>query len=324
MTLPYLLRLLCLCFAFFFLLNAACALLVRMFSTSGLRFVATGRAASAANFLLALRLFPFALATLFVVSLCLPSYLRLEPVATAEHVGATSLLFGGLGFLCWGLALARAIRALLLSALHHWRLSRLAEQIFLPEHGCTAVVLDSSLPVLALSGAVRSRLLISRSLLEALSAEELGAALVHENAHRISRDNLKRLLVLLAPDPFPLVNPLRGMEGAWSQLAEWAADDRAVAGSSQRALSLASALLRVARHGAAPNLPYLSTSLLGGDSDLRVRVDRLLQQDLAIPVANTGLYVRVFALFSALPFIAVLVLPATLSFVHEMQELLLR
>ncbi|HJX96969.1 MAG TPA: hypothetical protein VJ324_15190, partial [Candidatus Acidoferrum sp.] len=83
MILPYLLRLSCLCFASFFVLNAAAGLIVRISSRSAIRFAESRTPGTAARFLIALRMLPFALATLFVVGLCVPSYLWLEPSATA-------------------------------------------------------------------------------------------------------------------------------------------------------------------------------------------------------------------------------------------------
>ena len=73
MILPYLLRLLCLCFASFFVLNLAAGLLVRIASKSAIRFVASRTPSAAARLLLALRIFPLTLATLFVLLLCVPS-----------------------------------------------------------------------------------------------------------------------------------------------------------------------------------------------------------------------------------------------------------
>lgn len=325
MTLPYSLRLLCLCFSFFFLLNAACGMLVWTLRKSVLRFAAAQRAAAAADFLLALRLLPAALATSFVLVLCVPSYVRLEPAATAERVGFACLLLGGLGLLTWCLGLLRAARALLASMLHRRRISQRADEIFLSGHRCSAFVLDTRQPVLALAGVVRPCLLVSRSLLQTLSPEELDAALIHETAHRASRDNFRRLLLLLAPETFPFFNPLRATEQAWSRFAEWAADDRAAAGSAQRAVSLASALLRVARLGAAPALPYLSTSLLASDRDLQSRVDRLLQTNPARAESSAGrLRLRAIGLLSGLFVGSALFAVPLLSAVHELQELLLR
>jgi Zn-dependent protease with chaperone function len=324
MTLSYLLRLLCLCLSSFFLLNVVSGLLLRSFSGKLIRLAQSGHAAPAARFLLALRLFPAMLSAIFVFAFCLPSYFRLEPRGTAEHVGLPCVVLALLGLLTCCLSFFRSTRAIFASALHSRRCARAGLETRLHESSSSILVVDTDRPLLALSGLIRPRLLVSTSLLGRLSSEELEAAFSHEQAHRVSRDNLKRLLILLAPDTFPFLNALRVVEQSWSTFTEWAADDRVVGGSSLRALSLASALVRVAQLGAAPALPTLSTSLLASDRDLRARVDRLLQQaphsqtrSRAYPLLRlTG-----FVLLAALG--ASLCAPATLHFVHELQELLL-
>jgi beta-lactamase regulating signal transducer with metallopeptidase domain len=158
-----------------------------------------------------------------------------------------------------------------------------------------------------------------------LSAEELDAALSHEMAHRTSRDNAKRFLLLLAPDIFPFVRLFQSLDRSWSRFAEWAADDQATSGDPRRALSLAAALVRVARMGSSPTLPYLSTSLLACDRDLSARVDRLLH---AMPIphaaskpAHHRLRTAGFLLAGCL--VGLLLVPSALSSVHELLELLL-
>ena len=122
------------------------------------------------------------------------------------------------------------------------------------------------------------------------SPEQRDAALSHERAHCNSGDNLKRFLILLAPDAVPMWGTFHGLERAWSKFTEWAADDEASAGDPQRALSLASALVRVAKMGSKPRLNYLSCSLVGGDRELSERVDRLLrpQPKPGKPVQGSG------------------------------------
>jgi Zn-dependent protease with chaperone function len=332
MILPYLLRLLCLCFASFFVLNAAAGFFVRISSKSAIRFAESRSPNAAARFLLILRLLPFALATLFVLALCVPSYLWLEPGATAERVGATCAILGILGAATWSVSIARTIRSLRASMRYSWLCRSVGHESRQPAGPSSVfviepvVVLQEEAPILALSGLLRPRLLISRSVLRALSAEELDAALAHEHAHRTSRDNVKRLLILLAPDMFPFVRSLRLLEHSWSKFAEWAADDQASAGDSRRALSLAAALVQVARMGSAPHLPLLSTSLLACDRDLSARVDRLLH-----PTPIAGVHSKLgyrplrIAGFLLAGCLAVLLLaPSTLSSVHELLELLLR
>jgi beta-lactamase regulating signal transducer with metallopeptidase domain len=325
MILPYSFRLLCLCFASFFVLNAAAALLVRFSASFAMRFAESRASGAAAHFLLALRILPFALAVLFVLALCVPSYLWLEPAATSEAVGLACVLLGLLGFLTCCLSIVRTSHSLFASMRHN-RFCRLAgQETRLPGESFPVVLVENEAPLLALSGVLRPRLLVSRGILQSLSADELDAALRHERAHRTSLDNAKRLLILLAPDVLPFFTPLRSLDRAWSRFAEWAADDRAAAGDSNRAVSLAAALVRVARMGSGPRLPALSTSLLACDRDLSARVNRLLQgvPNAPAPAKPAHHRMRMAAFLLAGVLATLLVAPFALSSVHELLELLL-
>jgi len=329
MILPYFLRLLCLCFASFFVLNASAGLLVCIASKSAFRFADSRTPSAAAGFLLVLRVLPLIIASFFVLGLCVPSYFSFEPALTAEHVSILCLVLGLLGALTWFLSIARIAHSLFASVRHN-RLCQLASQeMRLSGRSSALLVVENETPLLALSGLLRPRLLVSRGVLRVLSAEELDAALSHEDAHRSSRDNAKRLLLLLAPDIFPFVRTHHALERGWSKFAEWAADDQAAAGDSRRALSLAAALVRVARLGSSPRLPYLSTSLLAGDRDLSARVDRLLQASPAAQATHAR-PPHPRPLFRAAGFLFVggltllLFTPPALSFVHELLEHLLR
>jgi hypothetical protein len=325
MILPYLLRLLCLCFASFFALNLAASLLVRILSKSALRFAESIAPRVAARFLLALRLLPFALAVLFVVGLCVPSYLWLEPAATAERVGVFCVALGFLGAATWFISIARTAVSLIASFRHLLLCRSAGQETLIAWKSSLVLLVEVETPLLALSGLLRPRLLISQSVLRNLSAEELDAALSHELAHRASGDNAKRFLLLLAPDILPFVRPLQSLEHCWSRFAEWSADDQATSGDPRRALSLAAALVRVARMGSSPPLPYLSTSLLACDRDLSARVDRLLH---AMPFARAAsepahrrLPTAGFLVAGCLA--ALLLAPSALSSVHELLELLI-
>jgi hypothetical protein len=325
MILPYLLRLLCLCFTSFFLLNAACSALVLACAKSAVRFAETKTARAAAGLLFLLRLLPLALAVLFVVCLCVPSYLWLEPSATAEQVGPLCLFFGSLGCAAWLVSLARAARALAHSYLRTRRWARTGPEARIPGEPASLIVVEDQLPILAMSGLLRPRVVVSRGILSALSLEELEAAFSHEQAHRVSRDNFKRFLLLLAPDVLPFFRPLSTLDTNWCRFVEWAADDFAARGNSLRAVSLASALVRVARLGAAPRLPELSTSLLACNRDLSVRVARLLVVDAVSPVRapqSPSLLRRPFY-FIAAGLAFGLLSPIILSSVHQLLERLL-
>jgi Zn-dependent protease with chaperone function len=322
----YLLRLLCLCFASFFALNSVAGLLIAFASRAAVRMAESKRARSAARLLLALRLLPCAVGIGAVIALCVPSYLWFEPQASSERIGWACLILALLGAASWFLAFARATRALTFSARFNRAWRRAGCETGLHGESAKAVVVEKGAPLLALAGVFRPRLLVSEAVLHSLSTEELELALQHENAHRISRDNLKRLFLLLAPAPIPMLRGLSSIEGSWAKFSEWAADDEAVRGDSQRALSLAAALLRVARMGAAPQLSFLHTSLCADNHDLSARVERLLcMQPLPAKPKSSA---RVLAIGSGLGVFAcagvLLAWPATLSLVHRLLELFLR
>jgi Zn-dependent protease with chaperone function len=323
---PYLFRLLSLSLASFFLLNAALSLLVRVFSQSALRFADRRTPSAAARLLLTLRLLPFVLATLFVLVLCVPSYLWLEPAVAAERIGVACVVLAFLGAATWCLSLTRAAQAVVASIRHNQLAAAAGKTTQLLGNPSEVVVVEQEAPLLAMSGLLRPRLLISRNLLNSLSPEALAAALSHEHAHRTSRDNGKRFLILLAPDIFPFIRPLKVLERNWSKFTEWAADDQAAAGDPFRALSLAAALVRVARMGSAPRLPYLATSLLACDRDLAARVDRLLHPS-PLPRSHTSparFPLRTASLLFASSLALLLLLaPPTLAVVHQLLELFL-
>ena len=322
----YLLRLVCLCLASCFLVNAAASLVTAIASRASIRIAETMRPRSAARFLFALRVFPFALGAVAVLGLCVPSYLWLEPQAASERIGVACLILAILGAISWSGSLLRVARALVASARCHraWQLSGC--ETLLPGESAKTVIVAKDVPLLALVGVFHPRLIVSEAVLRSLSPEQLALALQHENSHRVSRDNLKRLFLLLAPAPIPFLRGFSSFERHWAKFSEWAADDEAVQGNSHRALSLASALLCLARLGAPPRLTFLHTALLAADHDLSARVDRLL----VVKPLRAGEFssARSLSIGSGLALATcvalLLALPATLPSVHRLLELFLR
>jgi hypothetical protein len=218
------------------------------------------------------RLLPAAGAAFVVVAVCLPSYLWLEPEAPTERVGFGCLAVALLGTAMWGISIARGLRAAAGSRRFLRRCRRTGSPARLPgdpaDTWLDAWIVDGAAPLLALGGIVRPRLVISREVVSALPAEQLAAALRHERAHWTARDNLKRLCILLTPGILPFSGSSRTLERGWRKFAEWAADDRAAAGSARRSFALAAALVRVAR----------MTADVGDTDQLAARVDRLLRE----------------------------------------------
>jgi Zn-dependent protease with chaperone function len=326
MIVPYVPRLLCLCLASFFLVNCVFGLVVSVASRAAVRFGETMGPREATRLLFALRVLPLAFGVVVILGLCVPSYLWLEPEGIPERAGLVCITLACLGAASWFLSFTRAARATAVSIYSYRCWQQAGREARLPGEASKAVIVARDAPLLALAGLLRPQLVISDGVLRSLSSEELNAALHHENAHRASRDNLKRLLLLLLPDPIPFFPACSLLEQTWAKFTEWAADDEAAGGDSRRALSLAAALLRVAQMGAGPRLSFLHTSLVADDGDLSARINRLLVLEPACPKSLP--WARFFArgaAFLLTGFLATLTLwPASLSTVHRLLELFLR
>jgi Zn-dependent protease with chaperone function len=314
MILPYTLRLVCLCLASFFLVHLTLALAAQCLAPAALHFAERLRAQAAARLLLALRLGPATGALAAVAGLCVPSYLSLEPEAGKEFVGFTCLAAALFGAAIWTISWARSLRAAVRS--HRYvRRCRPAGSFW---------IADGTAPFLGIAGIVRPKLIISRSVADALDRDQLAAAIQHERAHQNSADNLKRLLLLLAPDALPFVRSSAAVERAWLRYAEWAADDGAVSLDASCSLSLAEALVRVARLGAAAQASPLISHFVAASVDISVRVERLLSPNIDAGKRNPW---RIALAGAAVALIPALVLPmaqpATLRAVHELLERLM-
>lgn len=236
------------------------------------RELVSGRAPAV---LLGLKLLPGAGALFFTFAIFLPAHWRFEPAGADESLGYTLGSFAALG-----------AAALLLAAGRAWRDTRLTRMVERAWEGratgpsrfvdgrLPVYCLPDALPVISLAGVRRPRVFVARAVVESFLPEELDVSLAHELAHRDCRDNLKRVLVACSPDLLPLWASGRGLERHWRAAVEFAADARAVKGSEDRAVSLAAALLKVARlvpaAGAVPGSGFYDGTLLWA------RIDRLL------------------------------------------------
>jgi len=323
MILSYVLRLLCLSLACFFLVNLALGSITSLAASSAIRMAERMSPRRAAWFLLALRLFPAAAAAFAVTAICVPSYLWLEPDAAGEQIGFACLAAAVLGAAICGSSLMRSLRAVTSSRRYLQQCERAGIHTRRPE----VCVVEGTRPFLAMAGIFHPKIVVSSKVVNALPARQLAAALRHERAHGIAHDNLKRLLVLLSPGILPFWDGFAAIERARSRFTEWAADDRAVAGSTRRSLSLAGALVRVARMSSGPQPPILFSPLLADGEDLSARVNRLLRP--AVPMERlprrTPLMVAAGAtLVVSATLAAIIFEPAALSSAHQTLEFLVR
>lgn len=219
------------------------------------------------SFLLALRLAPAILSILFVAGVFLPAHAGLEQNNGDERFGAVIWLLAACGAAMLASSAWRVIRAVRV-----WREWQAAFCHAAERHAGHDIVTIPGLPGVSLAGLFRTTIIIGADVREALTSEELDVAVAHEAAHLRSRDNLKRLAMVAAPDVFRLTPMAAWVEQQWRAAVECAADAHAVGGDSARAVTLASALVKVARLStpAMPS-PVWSTFYEGALIEFRVR-----------------------------------------------------
>ncbi|HXW90620.1 MAG TPA: M56 family metallopeptidase [Terriglobales bacterium] len=224
----------------------------------------------AAGVLFALRMFPLITAGLITAALTVPSFLLLEPRAIDEPVGGVSLALGAcglilglVGILSAAIGLRRASRAVA-----EWtRGARPAESAT----SVPVLTISPASPAMTATGILRPRILLSGAAELQLTDGELQAALNHELAHIRRADNLKKLLMRFAAFP-----GMRGLEAAWLESAEMAADDAAIT-TTRDALDLAAALIKLSRMVPEAATTDLTAALVRGPrSAVHARVERLL------------------------------------------------
>jgi Zn-dependent protease with chaperone function len=104
-----------------------------------------------------------------------------------------------------------------------------------------------------------------------LSEGELRSALKHEAVHVLHRDNLRKLLMRAVAFP-----GMSGLESAWRETAEMAADDAAVDSASE-ALDLAAAVIKLSQLALLQPAVELTTALVHSPAaSVNARVERLV------------------------------------------------
>jgi hypothetical protein len=268
-------------------------LLLSLFVAAAWRGISAASAASApalrARILLMLRLLPAIVSIAFVAGVFLPSFWRLEPRDFDEAFGLTTTSFALIACLVLAGALWRGMSALRESADRSRAWLTHATPMTLAGAPAPVYCLDAPVPAMTLVGVFRSKLLVTQPLIDALTPEELRAAIEHEAGHLGSWDNLKRLAMRATPDALSLLSASRRMEQGWALAAEHAAD-AAAAHDSGTGLALASALVKVARlTPAKPAFGLLASPLVGGEG-IASRVERLMDHPLprrSSPVVRT-------------------------------------
>lgn len=270
--------------AWFLALNIAASLLVWLMAVGLRRGKSVLR--PSAQWLFALRVAPFLISSAFTIGVFLPVHMMYEGREGSEYFGM--LLWSG-ALLAIGLIGGSALRVV--RALRAY--GRLKRTWVGPVGQRHAIVSDCEILGISLAGILRPTIVVGRSVREALTREELDAALAHEVAHRQSWDNVKRFAMFASPDVLRFTRAAGDLEQGWCAEAECLADARAVDGDASRAANLASALIKVARlaTGRTEALlagPLWSTFYEKGLLELRVR--RLVTGPVVAPRSSWLLF----------------------------------
>lgn len=227
-----------------------------------------------ADLLFAMRVFPLISAALITTVFTVPSFLLLEPRRLNEPMSGVPLGLATLGVLLgiWGVAnagmgLRRASRAIAAWTANAKTLQAAA--------AVPVLRISASFPPMTAAGIVRPRVLLSSAAESALTPNELQTALNHEMAHVERRDNLRKLLLRFVTFP-----GMGGLEAAWLEATEMAADDAAVS-NAHEALDLAAALIKVSRLGRVEAPVDLTAALVRRDvrrdaATMNARIERLV------------------------------------------------
>jgi len=266
--------------------------------------------------LLGLRLLPSAGSLLIALTVALPAFLTYEPHREHEAAGplllalaafATACLAHGLWRGWWACAAARSL-------LRHC----LREAQPGVGSGAELHMVDVAEPLVALIGAWRPRIVASESVRAACNPEEFREVLAHEAAHCATRDNLRLLMLVAAPDVIAWTRLGARLTAGWRAAAEREADQRATGADPERRLALASALIKVARlvNRGDVSRPALGMSVAVDDVSGRVR-------GLLAPPARTA-RARLLPLLAACGLLLPLLAVPCHAVLHELLEQLVR
>lgn len=319
-----------LCLSVLFVVTAGTSTLCLLAARSLSRRFENIKPRTAANWLFAIRLLPFFAACVVAFGFVLPAFLKLEPRSTAEGMSlklATLALAGAALIVTLAMRIARSLQATA-QVERDWR--RRSHEMHMTGFRAPLYCVEGAFPFLAVTGLLRPRVYVGRSVVELFSPAEMQAALAHEMAHVRSFDNLKQLLLKSLRWPSAFENLIGGF-ATWVHASEAAADEEAVAAGAM-ALDLSAALVKMGRiaRGYIPTPQILASQFTpyAAASSLPTRIarlERLLEDGPPIvkvrPVGNE----TILALSLAAGILAYAVsINAILPWIHDALELLVR
>ncbi len=297
--------------AFFATVYCPLSLLV-VFVWRGAKHIRQGTAANTANLLFGLRIFPFVVSAVVTVCFTFPSFWLLESKSPDEDTGTFILALCSLLILGAGLFRVLKVQTRTTHAVTQWLMRATTRGADGRMPGLRA---SEGAPPLILVGFWKPKVMISDLATAVLTDDELRVAVRHELGHARSWDNLKRVMV--SSTPFP---GMSGIERAWQETAELAADEAAVA-NRQEALDLAAALIKLSISSQRWPKSLLATGLVSGSCSISLRIRRLLQWRTAGRHAQRSWCWSLLVLFTMFVGIACNY-AATLVLTHRLTELL--
>ncbi|HVF55251.1 MAG TPA: M48 family metalloprotease [Pyrinomonadaceae bacterium] len=273
-----------LAFAALFAVNLLSSLTATAYWLCARRGAHRWSARARARLVFALRFIPLVVSVLVTFTLVVPAYVVHEPPASGEvpsiKLAVVALLSAcGICFSAW-----RAVAS--------WRATRRLTSLWMRQ-GVPVGVAGNSIPayriahpfpLVAVVGAFKPRLFIANQVFETLDEDEIAAAVAHETAHVAAHDNLKRTLLNFCRDVMLTIPCARTLDDAWSVESEAAADERAASAGAFSALTLAGALVKIARMAPAGMKPFMPVgSYIAGDAGCVERRVRLLTR-----IASSG------------------------------------
>lgn len=225
--------------------------------------------------LFALRLAPLVIAAAITFFIFVPSFVLLEPRAPKEAMGSGAAVLGLCGMAAIAAGVWNAATAWLRASQTIARWSNSASLIDSRRTNSASpvsVIHDLvGAPPLTAAGVLRPSVWLSSAAKSLLTEDELQAALRHEFVHVRRWDNLRKLILRLVTFP-----GMAGLECAWREAAEIAADDAAVSSASE-ALDLAAAVIKLSRMAPLQPPAELTTALVHSPAEsVDARVQRLI------------------------------------------------
>jgi Zn-dependent protease with chaperone function len=226
--------------------------------------------ARVADFLFVLRISPLLLSLAITATLTVPSFLLWEPRSINERIGLIPVLLGLCGMAILGCGILRIVLAIRRASRTIAGWTRQAHAVECPVP-LPVLRTSPSSPPMSTVGIFHPRILFSASAESLLDSCEMRTALHHEMAHVSRLDNLKKALLCMIAFP-----GMRGLEAAWLEATEMAADDAACANATE-ALDLAGALIKLSRLAPVESYPEMAIPLLHSSAtSLNDRVERLI------------------------------------------------